>query len=174
MHWKYQFRRARPARLQPALSPPIRAPGHPAYPNGHATEAMLVALLLEQILPSGIVPAGSVTSIPPAGAEAGPLRRLARRIGRIREIMGVHTASDSRIAYKLAARSLPLILGCPSIAGDAAKPGAGTARTATTQSVITDERPLVASPPAAALTEPVVATTYHENGLLFQAQKEWL
>ena len=45
MHYKLQFKRPRPATVQPGLIPPIDAPGHAAYPSGHATESMLVALI---------------------------------------------------------------------------------------------------------------------------------
>ena len=50
-------------------------------------------------------------------AEAGPLRNLARRTGRNREVLGVHYPSDTLCGQKMAARMLPLILNCPTVLG---------------------------------------------------------
>ncbi|MBS0640785.1 MAG: phosphatase PAP2 family protein [Proteobacteria bacterium] len=154
MHYKYRYKRPRPATVQPGLVPPIDAPGHAAYPSGHATESMLVALMLEQILPASVIPAG--------GAEAGPLRILARRIARNREVVGLHYPSDARIAFKLAAKTFPLLLNCPSIAGSVGTP-TPTAPTA----VITDPRPAVP------VTEAVTSTGVCGDGILAGARLEW-
>jgi len=155
MHYKLKFKRPRPTSVQPGLIPWFDVPGHASCPSGHATEAMLIALMLEQILPAG--------TIPTAGAEAGPLRTLARRIARNREVAGLHFPSDTRIGHTLAARSFPLLLGCPNIAGTT---GVALA-TAASQPVITDLRPT--SP----VTEPVAPTPLFSDGLLAKARAEW-
>ena len=108
MYWKRIFARPRPSRLDPALVPPIEVPGHGSYPSGHACEAMLVALILEQVLPEQIIP---------ADAETGPLRLMARRIARNREVLGLHYPSDTRCGFRIAARCLPLFLACPTVRG---------------------------------------------------------
>ncbi|MBX9752348.1 MAG: hypothetical protein K5Q68_22355, partial [Roseococcus sp.] len=53
-----------------------------------------------------------------------PLRSMARRIARNREVLGVHYPSDSFVGQKLAARTLPLLMTCPSLVGDPTKPAA--------------------------------------------------
>src|SRR5204862_4583277 len=82
MHFKHLFNRPRPSRLSPALMPPIDPPGHPAYPSGHATEAYLIALLLEQVGPNAL-------TAPPVVANC-PLQRLANHIVRHQEMAGSH------------------------------------------------------------------------------------
>jgi hypothetical protein len=83
--------RPRPSQLCPALLPPIEVPGHPSFPSGHATQAMLMALCVEAWLPE-----------PRRGAWQPLLHTLARRVGRNREIAGLHYASDSRAGFDLA------------------------------------------------------------------------
>jgi hypothetical protein len=43
------------------------------------------------------------------------LPRLAARIARNRELLGLHYPSDSGVGRRLAARSLPILLRCPSL-----------------------------------------------------------
>jgi membrane-associated phospholipid phosphatase len=105
-HFKRRFDRPRPSRLSPALMPPTDPPGHPAYPSGHATQAHLIAWLLEEVLPVAV-------AVPPAPHR--PLRRLASRIARNREVIGVHYPSDSRIGETLAERAWPLLKRCASV-----------------------------------------------------------
>ena len=46
--------------------PLIDPPGHAAYPSGHATQARLVALCLEQVMPNAIIPvAAPAPPLPP-------------------------------------------------------------------------------------------------------------
>ncbi len=116
LHWKGAFRRARPSRLDPRLMPALDVPGHAAYPSGHALQAMLIALLLEQVLPPEILT---------ADPNAAPLRTLARRIGRNREALGLHYRSDTYFGQMLAARALPLLLRAPWLFGEAGSPTAG-------------------------------------------------
>jgi len=88
MHYKDVFNRPRPSHLSPSLYPPLDPPGHPAFPSGHATQAYLVA----KCLSDGIMP-------PVAGQ---PLLRLAERIARNREVLGLHYPSDSKAGMQLA------------------------------------------------------------------------
>lgn len=96
MHFKAEPRkglapRPRPSQVCPALLPPIEVPGHPAFPSGHATQALLMAMCIQ-------------ASLPEARREAWRplLHTLTRRIARNREIAGLHYASDSVAGFELA------------------------------------------------------------------------
>jgi hypothetical protein len=56
MHYKYNYNRVRPSRLSPGLMPPIEPPDHASFPSGHATQARLIALCLEAVMPDSIIP----------------------------------------------------------------------------------------------------------------------
>jgi hypothetical protein len=101
MHYKYPFDRARPSRLSPKLMPPIAPPGHASFPSGHATQARLIARCLEKVMPAAIIP---------ANPEDGPLRRMADRIARNREVLGLHYPSDSLAGRTLADLTFALML----------------------------------------------------------------
>lgn len=87
-YYKKQFNRVRPSFLETELSIAIPNPNHPAYPSGHATQAMVFALLLAEIHPD----------------KREQLIRDAKSIGTNREIAGVHYRSDSVAGYALAAK----------------------------------------------------------------------
>ncbi len=169
MHWKNVFRRPRPSRLDPRLVPPIEVPGHGAFPSGHACEAMTAALVLEQVLPPAVVdfrPAGGGQPAACHGAEAGPLRAMARRIARNREVLGVHYPSDTVCGFKVAARGLPFILGIPSLRGvpNRARGRATEGFRATQPLRLANGR-----------EEPVaLAGGVHATGLLARARAEWV
>jgi hypothetical protein len=91
--------RPRPSQVCPALLPPVPVPGHPSYPSGHATEAHLIKLVLNDVLKNSI-----------EGAAMTPdLEALATRIARNREIAGLHYRSDSTAGRKLAGDILPVL-----------------------------------------------------------------
>ncbi|MFZ4411259.1 MAG: hypothetical protein ACOYOH_28225, partial [Paracraurococcus sp.] len=114
VYYKNVFKRARPSMVSPRLMPPLDPPGHPSYPSGHATEAWLIALVLEQVLPREVtVPLDRSGVAFPTGDR--PLRRLAARIARNREMIGVHYPSDSEVGRRLAENSLGILLRCPSL-----------------------------------------------------------
>jgi hypothetical protein len=97
MRYKHHFNRRRPSQLWPELMPPIAVPGHASFPSGHATEAYVVARCLQEI----VGPAGS--GVIPALADAREItQRLAQRIARNREVLGVHYPSDSEGGAMLA------------------------------------------------------------------------
>jgi hypothetical protein len=101
MHYKYKYNRVRPSRLSPRLMPPIEPPGHASFPSGHATQARLIALCLEAVMPGAIIP---------AQPDQGPLRQMADRIARNREVLGLHYRSDSAAGKQLANETFNLML----------------------------------------------------------------
>jgi len=107
MHYKSVYQRARPSQLWPELMPPIAVPGHASFPSGHATESWLVALVLQKIVQSTapiVVP--DVVNI---------TERLAQRIGRNREVLGLHYPSDSEGGKLLAQRAQQLFDDCNTV-----------------------------------------------------------
>ena len=85
--------RPRPSQVCPALLPPLELPGHPSFPSGHATHAMLMAFCMEAALPAH-----------GKNAWRPMLHTLAGRIARNREIAGLHYPSDSRAGFELAGK----------------------------------------------------------------------
>jgi membrane-associated phospholipid phosphatase len=93
-----------------ALMPPVDSPGHASWPSDHAIEAYLLALCLKDVMPQ----AASEAACP----EASPLARLAERIARNREVIGLHYPCDSRAGKQLAEASRVLLMKCPSLQGE--------------------------------------------------------
>jgi membrane-associated phospholipid phosphatase len=130
MHYKMHYNRPRPSQYSPALLPPIDVPGHASYPSGHATESMLIALCLEQVLPAAastptLLAGGSAPdNPPPPNPGKSPLQQMASRIARNREVLGLHFASDSKAGRLLAQQSFNLLMQCKSI-NDPAHPNDG-------------------------------------------------
>jgi hypothetical protein len=100
MHYKRIFKRPRPSHLSPSLMPPIDPPGHASFPSGHATEAYLLSLCLKKVMPV---------------AAKKPLNRLAQRVARNREVLGVHYPSDSAAGKELAAQTFALLMTCSTV-----------------------------------------------------------
>jgi hypothetical protein len=121
MYYKNIFNRARPSRFLPDLMPLIDPPGHASYPSGHATQARLVARCLEQVMPAAIIPVAvppppaPAPPPPPLDLELSPLRMMASRIARNREVAGVHFPSDSLIGKKLADGSFAIMNILPKV-----------------------------------------------------------
>jgi hypothetical protein len=90
-HFKRLNDRRRPAQVCAALRPPVPPPGHSAYPSGHATQAFLIARALQQAL-----------GAKPQAAAVPAINALAERIGRNREIAGLHYRSDTEGGKRLA------------------------------------------------------------------------
>jgi hypothetical protein len=105
--YKNQFQRPRPSQLSPNLMPPIEVPGHAAFPSGHATEAYMLANTLKEIFAR----ATSATIVP---SLPDPLERLADRIARNREILGLHYRSDSEAGKDLAEKTIAIFKNCPT------------------------------------------------------------
>lgn len=108
MYWKDRHNRARPSRLDPRLMPPIDPPGHASYPSGHSTQAHLIARFLEEVMPLAIKPTTG-------GREDGPLYLMAQRIGRNREVLGLHFRSDTDAGEKLAGSIHAAMLQCGKV-----------------------------------------------------------
>ncbi len=104
LYYKGQYKRPRPSMLRPALMPPIVVPGHASFPSGHATQAHLMALCMEDVL------AGK----PHLAAVKNNMKALAVRIARNREIAGLHYPSDSEAGMDLAVQIKPLLQGLPA------------------------------------------------------------
>ncbi|MFD2158750.1 phosphatase PAP2 family protein [Rubritalea tangerina] len=85
-YFKAHFNRVRPSYLETSLRTSIPNPKHPAYPSGHATQAMTFALLLAELQPQ----------------QKNALVKSAKSIAHNREIAGVHYASDSQAGFTLA------------------------------------------------------------------------
>jgi hypothetical protein len=121
MHYKMFFNRARPSQYSPALLPPIDVPGHASFPSGHATESLLIALCLEQVMPGAastpMLPLGGTApdNPPPPNPGKSPLQQMASRIARNREVIGLHFPSDSKAGRLLAQQSYNLLMQCESI-----------------------------------------------------------
>lgn len=50
-HFKNKHKRLRPSQVDPhKIRPLIRVPSHPSYPSGHATQSLLVGLLLQHVI----------------------------------------------------------------------------------------------------------------------------
>jgi hypothetical protein len=104
MHYKNLYQRPRPSQLWPELMPPIEVPGHASFPSGHSTQAHTVATVLLQVA-NGVVP--SVFDV---------TNRLAQRIARNREVLGLHYPSDTAGGEHLAGEVAAAFIGCPTVA----------------------------------------------------------
>jgi membrane-associated phospholipid phosphatase len=103
IYYKNLFQRARPWQLWPELMPPVAVSGHASFPSGHATQAHTIAAVL-QAAAAGVVP--SVDDI---------TTRMAQRIARGREVLGLHYPSDSEAGEFLAKEIAATFLGCPTV-----------------------------------------------------------
>ena len=119
MHYKWIYQRMRPSQVSPALMPPINPPGHAAFPSGHATESMLMALLLEKVMPvAASAPPPPIPSPAPVPAPWSPLQMMAQRVARNREVIGLHYRSDSEAGRVLGQNTFDIIMNqgqCPTI-----------------------------------------------------------
>jgi membrane-associated phospholipid phosphatase len=118
MWYKRHFNRPRPSQFSPALLPPIDVPGHASFPSGHATQSMLIALCLEQVMPTAANYPPNVNAPdkgPPPHPGISPLQQMAARIARNREVLGLHYPSDSKAGRLLAKETFNILMQCPSI-----------------------------------------------------------
>ncbi len=104
--------RPRPSQICPWLMPPLAVPGHSSYPSGHATQSALLSLLLSQVMPPEVAQ--------PTKYDGGTFRpslldKLAERIARNREVLGVHYPTDSQAGRWLAGQVYALL--APAAAG---------------------------------------------------------
>jgi hypothetical protein len=73
------------------LLPPVPVPGHASYPSGHSTQAHLIAHCAGLVLPTAVQTVLQTN-----------LGALADRIGRNREIAGLHYPTDTAAGVTLA------------------------------------------------------------------------
>lgn len=120
MHYKLKYNRPRPSHVCPGLLPPYGPPGHSSFPSGHALQAHLVALCLNELTkrPSGD---GQGEAMFPYQAQ---LEWLADRFTVNRERAGLHYRSDSDAGRYLADRCWEIIEG--TIAARTSNPGPDT------------------------------------------------
>ena len=90
--------------------PPIDVPGHASYPSGHATESYLLAGILKEVMPAEASMQTDVNDL-----DSTPLRRLAQRVARNREVLGLHYPSDSKAGRYLGDQSVGLLKQCTSV-----------------------------------------------------------
>jgi hypothetical protein len=98
MRLKWEFQRARPVQVYPALMPPLLTPGHASFPNSHALQSYLI---------SGSIQRACL-------ALEKPLNAIADRVRMNREIAGLHFPSDGEASLKIAPQVLALLDTCPS------------------------------------------------------------
>lgn len=99
---KAHFNRARPHTVLPGISPVVPVPWHAAYPNGHAAQSQLTARLMGCANPSRLP----------------ELLKFAERVGRNREIAGLHYPSDTVAGLQLGDSMWPFFgLNPTNIAG---------------------------------------------------------
>jgi hypothetical protein len=103
MYFKNMYQRPRPWQLWPQLMPPVSVPGHASFPSAHSTQSHTCALVLQTVA-VGVVP--SVVDI---------TTRLAQRISRGREILGLHYPSDTEAGEVLAAHVAGTFLAGPTV-----------------------------------------------------------
>jgi acid phosphatase (class A) len=97
IHFKLKFNRARPQQVCPKLVPLINPPGHASFPSGHSLESHMIALALSDVRPYA----------------STALTALADRIGRNREVAGVHYPSDTAAGKRIAALAFQRLQTCP-------------------------------------------------------------
>ncbi len=91
---KKKYDRVRPSFLNPRLKPSMEVPGHPAYPSGHASQALFMAYLLAELDP------------PNRDVYLADAIAIAKR----RELAGVHYPSDTAAGALLARQTLDVLL----------------------------------------------------------------
>jgi PAP2 superfamily len=139
MYWKRQYNRARPSQLSPGLMPPIAVPAHASYPSGHATQAYLLSLLMKEAMDGMIVAAPAEVDVADQTRTRDPssllltpgatmLVRLAERVARNREVLGVHYPSDSTRGMELAGKILTRLMTLPDMDRTNAKSLVGRAK----------------------------------------------
>jgi hypothetical protein len=103
MYYKYRYQRPRPWQLWPELMPPVAVPGHASFPSGHATQAHTVARVLRTVAAGVVLSVDEISS------------RLAQRIARGREVLGLHYPSDTHAGEHLAGEIAAAYMGCPTV-----------------------------------------------------------
>jgi membrane-associated phospholipid phosphatase len=104
IHYKNFFQRPRPSQLWPQLMPPVQVPGHASFPSAHSTQAHAIATVLQKVATGVVLSVDDVTN------------RLAQRIARGREVLGLHYPSDTVAGQHLAQDVAAAFMAAPGIA----------------------------------------------------------
>ena len=99
--YKMRDNRPRPSQLCPWLMPPVAVPPHASFPSGHSTQAHLLSGLLQEVLPAEVTGPDPNTSL---------LARMAERVARHREVLGLHYKSDTAAGKELATQLKNLLI----------------------------------------------------------------
>jgi hypothetical protein len=99
MYYKNHFQRPRPFQLWPQIMPPVAVPGHASFPSAHSSQANTIALVLQAVAAPAVPSVIDITT------------RLAQRIARGRELLGLHYPSDSEAGLVLAQEVAAAYLG---------------------------------------------------------------
>jgi membrane-associated phospholipid phosphatase len=101
MRIKYALACKRPADYSPQIQPMIANPGHGSLPSGHATEAFVVAFMLDAMRRHAGID-GSISNLATGDPTFVQLMRHAERIATNRTVAGVHFPADSIAGMVLA------------------------------------------------------------------------
>jgi len=82
---KRRFNRPRPSVILPDIHTVVPVPLHASYPSGHATQSVVIATLMSTMAPKA----------------AKRLQEFAIKVGRNREMAGLHYPSDTDAGFKL-------------------------------------------------------------------------
>lgn len=103
MHYKNLYQRPRPWQLWPELMPPVQVPGHASFPSAHSTQAHTIAAVLRKVAAGVVLSVDDVTA------------RMAQRIARGREVLGLHYPSDTVAGERLAEEVAVAFMSCPTV-----------------------------------------------------------
>ena len=103
----YAGPRPRASQICPWIMTPIPVPGHASYPSGHATQSALLSLMLSQVMPAEV--ANPTTYGKDGTKRLSLLDKLAERIARNREVLGMHYPTDSHAGRLLAGQVYALL-----------------------------------------------------------------
>jgi membrane-associated phospholipid phosphatase len=115
MYHKNHYQRPRPSQLDASLLPEIAVPGHASYPSAHATESYFLSRCLLAVIDGEFAGAPPQAVIPNLADAHSALARLAQRISRNREVLGLHYPSDSEAGRILANHTFGILDNCPNI-----------------------------------------------------------
>ena len=127
MRIKHALACRRPVEFSPQIQPMIVTPGHGSLPSGHATEAFVVAFVMDALLRRARLPKEERQ---PAGFRfrrddplTTQLMRIAERVATNRTVAGVHFPADSVAGMVLAQALVGLLRG--ALLGASARRGHG-------------------------------------------------
>jgi hypothetical protein len=104
MYYKNLYQRPRPSQLWPELMPPVQVPGHASFPSAHSTQAHTIAKVLQNVATGVVLSVVNITD------------RLAQRIARGREVLGLHYPSDTVAGEHLSQEVASTFMTCPTVA----------------------------------------------------------